>query len=126
MSKSYSSETDKPERILADWAAAIADFHTYHQQVVTCISQIGIEHDLGRENIKSVFIGQCPVSLLVKLVATMQEELEKLLQDMDQLVNPGPSGMSQNYEKLAAHTHVLHQLNQEAQKGLHLVNLSNS
>ncbi len=119
-----SSAKYTPECILGNWLSAVTDFHSYYHQLAICINQTTIEQDWNTK--KTVYIGQCPTSLLVELFSMMGEELKNLDQDMDQLAKLKPLSIYKNYKKLMTHTRVLNQLNQQAQNRLHLFTLSSS
>ena len=118
------SENHKPESLLAHWLTEITNFHGHYHQLVASIGQKIIEQDSS--GVSVAYIGQCPVSQLVKLLSTMSKELEKLNSDIDHTAELGSSNTTKNYNKLMTHTRVLNGLNQRAQSGLYLTTLSSS
>lgn len=114
----------EPESILTDWLTAIARFHDYYYQLITCSNQSVVDFD--SDVVKAAYIGQCPVSQLAKLTTIMSRELEMLNQDIDQIEELRTSDTRKKYNLLVTHTRLLNRLNQRAQSGLYLVNLPSS
>ncbi|MVM32428.1 hypothetical protein GO755_20445 [Spirosoma sp. HMF4905] len=116
-------DTRTSEYIIAHWLEAITNFYGYYHQLTACISQGIIEKEL-RSNL--AYMGQCPVSELIKLTRCMQTELAKLTQAMDQvdlLKTPTAKMICAN---LAGHTLRLNQLSGQAQTRLYLIKRSAS
>jgi hypothetical protein len=111
-----------PEYVLADWQQAITTFYNYYHQLLTCVGQPALKHEWPDST--RTHIGQCPVIQLRYLIASMQEALIKLIQDMD-FVKQSPS-ISKKHKKLASHTQLLNDLSQQARNRLYLVNQSSS
>jgi hypothetical protein len=110
--------------IIEDWLNAVTNFEHYYHQVFTCISHPVSKQEVRKAN--TTYIGQCPVSQLVRLRKTMQEQLIKLTLDLDQAAKLRQPTSSKEYIKLRNHTRVLNHLNQQAQSRLYLVSQSRS
>ena len=119
-----SSDKCKADYILAHWLEVITTLNGYYYQLVTCTNQWVIEQGLRPGN--TTYIGQCPMSQLVKLIGTMQRELTTLTQDMDQVARLKPSTTKQICSELVSHTLRLKRLNDQAQTRLYLIEQSAS
>ncbi|GAB4018641.1 hypothetical protein [Spirosoma koreense] len=70
-----------------------------------------------------MYIGQCPVDQLITLLTRMQEELEKLLLDIEKEEPIDSLDSDESCQKLLIHTQILEDLNQQAKAMLHLTAL---
>lgn len=102
------------EQTIEDWGEAVSLFYDQYGQLTDYLNKEIAER---RSNKIHKSIGQCPVGQLIGLVNTMQEELMRLTQDMDNLHHLS------NYRKLKMHTGVLNQLNGQAEEMLRLASL---
>lgn len=110
--------------VLANWFEAVSTFYNHYNQLKPYADQLNTRK--GSNTIQPVNSGQCPVGQLGKLLGQMHRELERLVQDMDQVENPGSNCIRQQCKKLLDHTSILTQLNQRAQTMCLLINLSAS
>lgn len=124
MMKSQRSQKDshtqalRPQDILAEWLASVSLLHLNYRQINGYVNQYE-EQRLAQKNLTKQ-VGQCPVGDLVRLLIRIEEELEKLLVEMDHLEELESLN---NYKKLIEHTVTLDQLNQSANGLLHLAAL---
>ncbi|QHV94551.1 hypothetical protein [Spirosoma endbachense] len=117
-------DTAKSDYIVAHWLEAITKLHAYYHQLITCISQRALEPELSIG--KTTYRGQCPMSQLTKLTRSMETELAKLSQDIDQVDRLQASATKKICAKLVSHTLRLTQLNEQAQTRLDLIKRSAS
>lgn len=108
---------------LTAWVEAAFHLYSNYSKLTAFIDRNELEQPLTA--LKHPYIGQCPIQHVTGLVASMEKELKKLLEDMEQDDEIEPSFQQENYKKLAAHTIVLNRLNQQAQTRLRLMSLTN-
>ncbi|MBD2705138.1 hypothetical protein IC229_31235 [Spirosoma sp. BT702] len=102
----------KLKKILINWSVAATDFFHQYNQISLYLDSI---HHTPRHEMN--WIGQYHVPQLISLQATMRNELERLLLDIDQI---DQQSIANRYEQLANHTRILRQLNQQANMLLEL------
>lgn len=100
--------------ILSSWLEATTNFYLTYQQLVRCTNQLSAEQ---------VYVGQCPVGMLISASTLMQVELEKLVLDINQ---DDVRSIQHSDELLKKHTKMLNQLTNQAQLLLHLALLRTS
>ena len=91
--------------VLADWLQATTTFYIYYNQLSPYVNQKEVNH---------INSNQCPVDQLKTLIHRMQNELKKLLCDLESVGTLNSHQGKQMYRKLATHTRVLNRLNQQA------------
>ena len=103
-----------PSRVLTRWCEAITGLFMYFN---------ALHARLTTHSTTDAYIGQCPVYQLVQLAKTMHEELAKLEQDLDQPPRDTPATSQPAFNRLAAHTAIINQLNQQARISLKLAEM---
>ncbi|AUD06645.1 hypothetical protein [Spirosoma pollinicola] len=109
----YDDELD-PSRVLTSWCEAITGLFMYYN---------ALHSHMTTHSTSDAYIGQCPFYQLVQLAKTMHEELAKLEQDLGQFPGDNQSTSQQAFKRLAAHTNILNQLNQQARIKLRLAEM---
>ncbi len=123
----YTSKTQQSPtqaQVVANWVEAAFKLHENYKSLITCLNENKAEKEWDSK--KPQFIGQCPTEQLVRLLLTMQTELEKLLLDMDSVDSSSLPDYKKNYKKLASHTMILNRLNQQAQTRLLLTTFTSA
>ncbi|AKD56434.1 hypothetical protein [Spirosoma radiotolerans] len=108
---------------LTEWAEATASLHENYTRLMACISQNKPEKKTRATSSGRLYIGQCPVDQIITLLKIMQEQMGRLVADMEQINYPAQPVRAENYKKLATHTRIINKLNQQAQTKLWLTTL---
>lgn len=106
------------EDLLASWVTVIAEFHSLHTQLSVCLAVSS--HSLTSSAETTQWIGQCSVSQVKTLMATMHSELEAMLNDANQFEHLTEQ---EGRERLANHVEHVCQLNQQAMTLLYLASI---
>ncbi|MVM37060.1 hypothetical protein GO730_04275 [Spirosoma sp. HMF3257] len=122
LQKKYTSTNLSAESVLTNWIKATSDLYINYRKIMTAVNRPETE-SLRQEK---QYIGQCPRVLLMELAITMQQELERLLLDMEKIDTFTPSTSKQTIKRLFDHTNALNELNDQAQIRLDLVTHSPS
>lgn len=117
---SHAQEKDNGEieTMLAEWMAAMSQFHQNYRKLSTHIARM---RDQPASN--QMYIGQCSFSHLQALMATMETQLIILIQNVDQINTQGSKVSATEYQTISGHTTVLNGLNQEARIIFRLMSL---
>lgn len=108
-----SADESIAKSVLADWLGAAANFYNQYNKLMKLINnQLTAAQSRQRD---MVYSASGPANKLISLSLTMRGELEKLVQDLDQLDCLNQYSTKQHYEKLIAHTLILNRLNRQAQ-----------
>ncbi|WP_420149413.1 hypothetical protein [Spirosoma sp.] len=122
LENSASNENNSsPELILTDWLTAVYELYSQFEMLNACIHREIVKPNLRPE--ANRFIGQCPAHQLITLSITIQSELQRLIQEMDQLSGLKLQIIDKNYQRLVSHTSTLKELSQQAQAKLYLTTL---
>jgi hypothetical protein len=112
----WQSDKEMREAILFDWVNAAFELQENHNKLTNCFLEN--QSKISSHSRQASYIGQCPSGQLTILIKRMEQELKRLLDDLDTL-NPSPLPASPSkFKKLAAHTLALNKLNQQAQTRL--------
>lgn len=103
---------------MASWVTVIAEFHSLYTQLSDCLT--ASSYSLTSSSKTTQWIGQCSVSQVKTLMATMHSELEAMLRDANQFEHLTEQ---EGYERLANHVAHVCQLNQQAKTLLCLASL---
>ncbi|WP_155297353.1 hypothetical protein [Spirosoma aerolatum] len=109
------------KRVLMNWLLVTADFHSNYNRLVKYLNAHSAQQKPPEHG--KLYAGQCPIGPLISLVNTMQQELERLVTDIDQYHQPDSANHNEYYTKLADHTRTIRALNKQANTLLQLATL---
>ncbi|GAB4026367.1 hypothetical protein [Spirosoma gilvum] len=109
------------KHVLMNWLLVVADLHSNHNRLVKHLKAYDAQQKSSEKS--RTWIGQCPIGQLITLLNAIQQELEKLLVDIDLCDEPDSNPHKGHYLKLVSHTRMIKSLNQEANTMLKLAGL---
>jgi len=99
------------DSLLVSWLEEVTLFYVHYNMISTFLASKSVKQGLNKEDEKRT---SQHISQLTSLAITMQSELEKLVQEMDQADALRQSNAAMNPGKLLLHTEHLRQMNQQA------------
>ncbi|QJD80848.1 hypothetical protein [Spirosoma rhododendri] len=104
------SKQAKDNWIVQKWMVAVDTFYDYYIQLGIYANTYYAQESMGLH--PAAYIGQCSIDQLEELLASMQQLLDELAQD---LPDSGQARAQWTEAKLLEHIQLLTQLNQQAQ-----------